>query len=78
VIIDIHLPSANGIEILEAIKNTSSTPSVVKLTNYPYARYEKKYCDFGTDLFLDKSKNFEFIPTLIADIAITLQMEPSS
>ncbi len=78
VFLDIRLPSGSGIEILEAIKNTSNAPTVVMLTNYPYAQYEKKCRDLGADHFLDKSRDFELIPALIADIAKTLQMEPSS
>jgi hypothetical protein len=62
------------------VKNTKSNnnhPNPNQLEPDPVIIDIRLSSGIGTDLFLEKSKNFEFIPTLIADIAIILQMEPA-
>ena len=59
VILDIRLPGGSGINVLEKIKNDSSNPIVIMLTNYPYPQYRKKCEELGADFFFDKATEFE-------------------
>lgn len=61
VILDIHLPDGNGIDILKQIKKEKKTVKVVMLTNYPESDYKKICMKEGADYFLDKSIEFEKI-----------------
>ena len=59
VILDIHMPGGNGIEVLRNIKKNEPVPLVIILTNYSYPQYRKKCMDLGADYFFDKSTEFE-------------------
>lgn len=59
VILDIRMPSGNGINVLQTIKKTANPPLVIVLTNYPYPQYRRKYIDAGADFFFDKSTEFD-------------------
>ncbi len=59
VILDIQLPSGNGIEFLEHIKKTHKEIVTIMLTNYPINQFRKKCIDSGADFFFDKSTEFE-------------------
>ena len=62
VILDIHMPGGNGIEVLREVKRTNPAPRVIMLTNYAYAQYRKKCAEAGADFFLDKSTEFDQLP----------------
>jgi len=57
-ILDIRMPSGNGISVLEAVKSSDNPPTVIMLTNYPYPQYRKKCMEVGADYFFDKSSEF--------------------
>ena len=59
VILDIQLPSGNGIELLEHIKKMHKGIVTIMLTNYPINQFKKKCFDAGADFFFDKSTEFE-------------------
>ena len=59
VILDIQLPSGNGIEFLEHIKKNHKNIVTIMLTNYPINQFRKKCIDSGADYFFDKSTEFE-------------------
>ena len=59
VILDIQLPSGNGIELLEHIKKLHKGIVTIMLTNYPINQFKKKCFDAGADFFFDKSTEFE-------------------
>jgi two-component system response regulator DevR len=65
VILDIRMPGGSGIDVLRDIKKDKPAPIVIMLTNYPYAQYQKKAMDFGTDYFLNKSTEFEKITEIL-------------
>jgi len=59
VILDIRLPgTVNGLGVLEEVKRTPPTPSVIMLTNYPYLQYRQKAMSLGADYFFNKSNEF--------------------
>ncbi|MCB0171262.1 MAG: response regulator transcription factor [Anaerolineae bacterium] len=64
VILDIRMPGGSGIDVLRNIKQDEVTPMVIILTNYPYPGYRRKCLEAGADYFLDKSTEFDQIPTL--------------
>lgn len=55
VILDVRLPGANGIEVLQQIKGRSSPPIVIMLTAFPLPQYRQKSMALGADYFFDKS-----------------------
>lgn len=65
VIMDIHLRSGNGLNILKFIKEKFSTIMVIILTNDALPEYRKICDDFGADYFFDKSSEFEKIVDVI-------------
>jgi DNA-binding NarL/FixJ family response regulator len=65
VILDIRMPIGSGFEVLQNIKQGQAAPLVIVLTNYLYSVYRQKCLQAGADFFLDKSTEFDQIPTLI-------------
>jgi len=68
VILDIHMPGKNGMEVLKELKKFEPAPCAIMLTNYPYPQYRKKCADLGADYFLDKSADFEELFTVITQL----------
>lgn len=64
VILDIHMPGGNGIDVLKTIKQASEPPLVLMLTNNASPQYRKKCMELGSDFFLDKSREFERLFTI--------------
>ena len=69
VLLDLHLPSGSGIEVLEAIKKEMPATIVIVLTNYAFPQYKQKCLELGAHAFLDKSKDFTVVPKMISAIA---------
>ncbi|MEP6675428.1 MAG: response regulator transcription factor [Ferruginibacter sp.] len=65
VLLDIHLPDKNGIELLGFIKKRFPQIIVLMLTNQTGRHYRKLCMDLGARHFIDKSKEFDRIPDLI-------------
>ncbi len=58
IILDIHLPNGNGIEVLKAIKQNAPATMVIMLTNYPVEVLRQRCVELGADAFFDKSTEF--------------------
>jgi len=67
VILDIRMPGASGIDILESVKGDLADCRVVILTNYSYQQYRKRCMSAGADYFFDKSTEFEKVIELMRD-----------
>jgi DNA-binding NarL/FixJ family response regulator len=65
VLLDIHLPGKNGIELLEHLKFKHPSIVVVMLTNQASENYRALCEKMGADHFIDKSSEFEEIPAII-------------
>lgn len=65
VLLDLHLPSGSGIQLLRMIKNEKLTIKVIVLTNYAFPQYRKKCLEAGAYAFLDKSTDFTAVPQLL-------------
>ena len=59
VVLDIELPSGNGIDLLRKIKRQNQPPLVIVLTNLSDSQYRKKCMEAGADFFFDKSSEFD-------------------
>ena len=59
VILDIRMPSGDGITVLEPIRKEKIPAKVIIFTNYPYLQLRKKYLDAGADFFFYKAIEFE-------------------
>ena len=68
VILDIHMPGMNGIEVLKQIREMKMNISVCIFTNYTYPQYKKRCIEEGADYFLSKSEDFEEIKIIITDM----------
>jgi DNA-binding NarL/FixJ family response regulator len=69
VILDLNIAGGNGIDVLKSIKRTHPETAVVVLTRFAYPQYRVKCMDLGAHSFLDKSMEFEKVPTLIRELA---------
>lgn len=58
VVLDLHLPGRNGLELLPDIKSLPLPPVVVVLTSHPTAYHERQCIARGADFFFDKSRDF--------------------
>lgn len=66
VLLDIHLPGKNGIQLLRFIKETDAGIIVMMVTNQVTDNYKTLCKKIGADYFFDKSADFEKIPAIIA------------
>jgi len=69
VILDLRLPNGSGLDVLRAIKEEGLGPGVIVLTNYPYRQYREKCAAAGADFFLDKSNEFDRVPSACVELA---------
>jgi YesN/AraC family two-component response regulator len=65
IILDIHMPHKNGLQVLEDISNSESHPVILIFTNYNYPQYKKKCLSLGADRFFVKSTEFEEMFSII-------------
>jgi DNA-binding NarL/FixJ family response regulator len=65
VVLDIHLPGKNGIDILKMVKSKSVPIITIMLTNQANDYYKNLCKDLGADYFIDKSSDFEMLPQII-------------
>ena len=68
VILDIRMPGANGIQVLEAIKKGAAVPAIIMLTAFPYPLYRKKCLEMGADYFFDKSTEFDRVVQVLKEM----------
>lgn len=67
VILDISMPGANGLQVLENIKRIKPFPLVIMLTNFSHDQYRQKCRQLGADYFFDKSTEFESVLKVIEE-----------
>jgi len=64
-LLDIHMPGKNGIELLNDIRHSYPNIIIIMLTNMVSAFYQDQCKEMGANHFVDKSKEFEKIPEII-------------
>ena len=67
-ILDLHMPGGSGLDVLRAIRSAHPDLFVLICTNYPYPEYREECLTAGANLFLDKSAEFEKIPSILRDL----------
>ena len=70
-ILDLQLKEGSGFGVLRALGSTR--PTVVVLTNHPLPTYEQRAKELGAEQFLDKARDFERLPAVIAAIKVRLK-----
>ncbi len=68
VILDLHMPGGSGLDVLRAIRMEYPDLFVLICTNYPYPEYREECLTAGANLFLDKSAEFEKIPSILREL----------
>lgn len=66
VLLDIHLPDGNGIDLLGHIKIAWPCIGIVMISNQINPTYVVLCREKGADYVIDKSNDYEMIPNLIA------------
>ena len=69
VILDLHMPGGSGLDVLRAIRIDHPDVYVLICTNFPYPEYREECLAAGANLFLDKSADFEKIPSILRELA---------
>ena len=69
-ILDISMPGMGGIEMLRQISTNKpfNRPIVIMLTNNTFSGYKDECMRLGADYFLDKSRDFMMIPSIVEKV----------
>jgi DNA-binding NarL/FixJ family response regulator len=68
VILYLHMPGGSGLDVLRAVRPDHPDLYVLICTNYPYPEYREQCLAAGANLFLDKSADFEKIPSILREL----------
>jgi two-component system, OmpR family, response regulator len=70
-ILDLHLRSGSGFGVLRSLtrQKSASRPKVIILTNFGLPEYRREAESFGVEAFLDKSRDYFRLPSLLSDFA---------
>jgi two-component system, OmpR family, response regulator len=74
-ILDLQLREGTGFGVLRTLGK--ERPAVVVLTNFSLPTFQERARDLGVDQFLDKGKDFERLPDVIATIKTSLGDRPA-
>jgi len=69
VLLDLNLRGTNGMQVLRAIHGLAPEVAFVVLTNHAELQYRRACEGAGAAYFLDKSSEFDRVPSVIAEIA---------
>ena len=65
VLLDVNMPGKSGIEVLRYIKAEGWDCKVIMVTNHSREAYRKICLENGAEYFIDKTREFGLIPSLI-------------
>jgi DNA-binding NarL/FixJ family response regulator len=66
ILLDISLPGKSGLDLLQKIKQLEWECAVIMISNLTGNYYKQECKRLGASYFLDKSSEFEMVPTLIS------------
>jgi two-component system, OmpR family, response regulator len=69
VILDLQLRKGTGFGVLRAMRDMPKKPIVVVLTNFALNSYRETALKLGARDFLDKSRDYDRLPTILTEIA---------
>jgi DNA-binding NarL/FixJ family response regulator len=64
-ILDIHMPGGNGLDVLAVAKATKPAPIVIMLTVGPRDEYQTESFMFGADYFFEKSSELRTMAEML-------------
>jgi two-component system, OmpR family, response regulator len=69
-ILDLHLRSGSGFGVLRSLARASGQrPKIIILTNFGLAEYRREAESYGVEVFLDKSREYFRLPSLLSNFA---------
>jgi len=68
VLLDYQIEGGTGVDVLRAVRQQSPQVEFIVLTNHATDQHRRACLDAGARFFFDKSSEFGFIRTAIADI----------
>ena len=69
-ILDLHLRAGSGFGVLRALgRGRGPRPKIIILTNFGLPEYRREAETFGIEAFLDKSRDYHRLPTLLNNFA---------
>jgi two-component system, OmpR family, response regulator len=69
-ILDLHLRAGSGFGVLRALgRGAGPRPKIIILTNFGLPEYRREAETFGVEAFLDKSRDYHRLPTLLSSFA---------
>jgi two-component system, OmpR family, response regulator len=69
-ILDLQLKTGTGFGVLESVG--AARPLTIVMTNYALPQYYERARQLGVEYFLNKEKDFERLPQIVADIRASL------
>lgn len=76
IVLDLHLKQGTGFGVLAALSQMHKPPLVIVLTNYALPQYRERATALGAKYFLDKSNEFDRLPSIIREIIDTKASSP--
>jgi len=70
VFLDIAMPGKNGMDLLKRIKDSGKRCEVIMLSNSAGDYYREQCKKLGALHFLDKTNEFELVPSVIREYAV--------
>lgn len=67
-ILDLQMPGGTGLDVLREVRQGHPLMQVLICTNYPYPQYKDECMAAGANYFLDKSADFDKIPTIFRQL----------
>ena len=71
VVLDLNLAGRSGLDVMRAVRPEAPEVVFIVLTNHCESQYRDACVAAGATYFLDKSRDFERVPSVIAEIAAT-------
>lgn len=69
-ILDLHLRSGSGFGVLRSLaRSARRRPKIIILTNFGLPEYRREAETFGVEAFLDKSRDYFRLPSLLTGFA---------
>jgi len=72
-VLDLQLKKGTGLGVLKAIPmgNRPANAKVIVFTNFAFPQYKDRSLSLGADFFFDKSREFNRVREVLADLATT-------
>ena len=68
IILDLHLKQGTGFGVLISLAKMKNPPISIVLTNYDLPQYRDRATSLGAKYFLDKSNEFDRLPSIIGGL----------